>query len=211
MQMKLVLAIVVALLPCHAKAQQQQTEQAGFCESRTPQALHSPKCELAFVVQDLHRTDNVKIPHEPVYHTYSRWELDGRAYIFAYRDIDQRPDDMMADIYLAASGGYKRIGSIEITGMVTGVSTANLTGGNVPDILFQYEGGELHYLTIVRLSGGRVQQVFRYGASAIDVLSQPKPVIEATSKVANLVEQFAWDPHAAKFRKIEQHPFRTSQ
>src|SRR5438445_11754854 len=102
MQMKLVLAIVVALLPCHAKAQQQQTEQAGFCESRTPQALHSPKCELAFVAQDLHRTDNAKIPHEPDYHTYSRWAIDARAHIFASRAIHHRPDHMKAGTLLAA-------------------------------------------------------------------------------------------------------------
>jgi hypothetical protein len=206
--MKLLTCIVVAVL-FTASAGAQGIE--SFCASRTPQALHSPECKWAFVVQDPHRVNDVKIPHEPIYHTYSRWVLGDQTYIFAYRDMDQQPEDMMVDIYLAANGEYKRVGNVEITGMVTGVFTAKLTGDNVPDVVFQYEGGELHYLTIVRLSGGTARQVFRYGASTIDVLSQPKPVIKATSKVANLVEQFAWDPQAEEFRKIDQHPWRETQ
>lgn len=210
MQMKLLLAILLVSLPSFGKVQE-QTEQTGFCASRTPQALHSPQCKWAFVVQDPHRVNDVKIPHEPVYHTYSQWVLGGQTYIFAYRDIEQQPEDMMVDIYLAGNRGYKRVGNVEITGMVTRVFTAKLTGDNVPDVVFGYEGGELHYLTVVRVSGGEARQVFRYGASTMDVVSQPKPMILATSRVANLVEQFAWDPQTEKFRKIEQHPLRKTQ
>jgi hypothetical protein len=202
MQMKLFTFIVMVVLS--AVSAGAQGKESDFCASRTPQALHSVECKWAFVVQDPHRVNDVKIPHEPIYHTFSRWVLGDQRYIFAYRDIDQQPEDMMVDIYLAANGGYKRIGSVEITGMVTGVFTAKLTGQNIPDVVFQYEGGELHYVTIMRAYSGEARQVFRYGASTIDVLSQPTPLIVATSNLTDQVEQFAWDAQTESFRKIEQ-------
>jgi hypothetical protein len=77
-----------------------------------------------------------------------------------------------------------------------------LTGGELPDIVFRFEDGQLQYITIVRLSDKTAQEVFRYGSSAMDILSQPTPMIEAKGKIGNLVEQFAWNPRSKKFRKI---------
>src|SRR5436309_11791298 len=93
----------LTLLGTALAAPQNQVE--TFCASRTTAAYHSPKCDW-FVVNDPHRIENVEIHHEPSYHTYSRWVLDGRTYFFAYRDIDDQPEDIVADIYLAGDTGY---------------------------------------------------------------------------------------------------------
>ena len=208
--MKLLIGIVAAAL--FTTAGGAQSKDSAFCSSRTTEAYHSPKCDWGWVVHDPHRVEDVKIPHEPQYHTYSRWMLDGRTYIFAYRDIDQQPEDMVADIYLARDTHYKLVGSIQHLGeIVTGVSRARLTGAVLPDIVFREDCGELQYVVVVRLSDETAKQVFSYGDRIIDVREQPKPVIIATSKIANLVEQFAWDPQAKKFLKIKQHPWRKDQ
>lgn len=201
--MRVLVGIVAAvLLTASAGA---QSNESGFCASRTTAAYHSPKCDWGWVVHDPHRVEDVKIPHDPQYHTYSRWLLEGHAYIFAYRDIDQQPSDMAADIYVAKSGGYTLVGSVEHLGeIVTGVSEATLTGA-VPDILFREDCGQLHCVVVVRFFDQTAKQVFRYGASKLDVVSEPKPMIVATSQLANQVEQFAWDPQTEKFRKIKQH------
>jgi hypothetical protein len=203
--MKLLACIVAAVL--FTASAGAQSKESAFCASRTTEAYHSPKCDWGWVVHDPHRVEDVKIPHEPQYHTYSRWMLNGHTYntyIFAYRDIEQQPSDMAADIYVADGDRYKLVGSVEHLGeIVTGVSDARLTGAVLPDIVFREDCGELQCVVVVRFSDETARQVFRYGASKIDVLSEPKPVIVARSKLANQVEQFAWDPQAEKFRKIE--------
>jgi hypothetical protein len=182
-----------------------QSKPSGFCASRTTAAYHSPKCDWGWVVHDPHRVEGMKIPHDPQYHTYSRWLLEGHSYIFAYRDIDEQPSDMAADIYVAESKGYELAGSVEHLGeIVTGVSEVALTGA-VPDILFREDCGQLHCVVVVRFSDETAKQVFRYGASKLDVVWEPTPMIVATSKFTNQSEQFAWDPQTEKFRKIEQH------
>jgi hypothetical protein len=186
----------------------QQEKSTEFCSSRTPAAYHSPDCDWGYVVNDSGRFGDVKIPHRPPYHTYSRWVVGDRTYVFAYRDIDDRPDDMVADIYIAEDSHYKLIGNTQIPGIVTAVSTAKLTGDRLPDVVFRFQGGELQYVNIVRLSDEKAEQVFQYGASAIELLSEPKPLIEATSKISNVVEQFAWDPQSYKFRRTSQRPLR---
>jgi hypothetical protein len=181
-----------------------QSKEFSFCASRTTEAYHSPKCDWGWAVHDPGRVENVKIPHEPQYHTYSRWMIDRQTYIFAYRDIDQQPSDMAADVYVAEGDRYKLVGSVEHLGeIVTGVSEARLTGA-VPDILFREDCGQLQCVVVVRFSDETARQVFRYGASKLDVVSKPMPMIVATSKLANEVEQFAWDPQTEKFRKIEK-------
>jgi hypothetical protein len=47
---KLSICIVAAVL--FAASARAQSKESGFCASRTPQALHSPECKWAFVVQD---------------------------------------------------------------------------------------------------------------------------------------------------------------
>jgi hypothetical protein len=200
---------VLTLLGTALAVAQNQVE--TFCASRTTEAYHSLKCDWGFVVNDPHRIENVEIQHEPSYHTYSRWVLDGRTYVFAYSDIDHQPEDIVADIYLAGDTGYKLAGNGRITGLVTGVSTARLTGGELPDIVFRFEGGQLQYMTVVRLSGETAQEVFRHGSSTMDIVSQPRPMIEAKGKIGNLVEQFAWDPRFKRFRKIGQHQWRKTR
>lgn len=210
--MELVLTIVVVLLPSDVKAQKQQTEHTDFCASRTTEAYHSPKCNWGWVVHDPHRAADVKIPHDPSYHTYSRWMLGDRAYVFAYRDIDQLPEDMAADIYLARDTQYKLVGSIQHLGeIVAGVSEARLTGAVLPDVVFREDCGELQCVVVVRFSDETAKEVFWYGASQMEIAIQPKAMIVAKSRVANVVEEFAWDPQAEKFRKIEQHPWRKAQ
>lgn len=204
--MSLLAAIVASVL--FTASAGAQSKVSGFCASRTTEAYHSPKCGWGWVVHDPHRVEDVKIPHEPQYHTYSRWMLDGRTYIFAYRDIDQQPADMAADIYLAEGDRYKLVGSIEHMGeIVTGVSEAKLTGGPLPDIVFREDCGELKCVVVVRFFDEAAKQVFSYGDRTIEVRQEPKPVIIATSRIANLVEEFAWDPRSEKFRKIEQHHY----
>lgn len=200
--MKLFTCIVVAVLfTASARA---QSKESDFCTSRTTEAYHSPKCDWGWV-HDPHRVEVLKISHEPKYHTYSRWMVGQRTYIFAYRDVDQQPSDMAADIYVAGGNGYKLVGSVEHLGeIVTGVSEVKLTGAG-PDVVFREDCGELKCVVVVRFSDETARQVFRYGASKMDVLLEPKPVIIATSTLANQVEQFAWDPQTEKFRKIKQH------
>jgi len=126
-------------------------KQSDYCASRTTEAYHSPKCNWGFVVKDPHRIEGVRIPHKPSYHTYSLWVLGSRRYVFAYRDIGGQPDDMVVDIYRAGNGRYALLGNARITGIVTDVSTARLTGSGLPDVVFRFEGGQLQYLEIVRL------------------------------------------------------------
>ena len=200
--MKLSTCIVVALF--FAASAGAQSKDSAFCASRTAEAYHSPKCDWGWAVHDPNRVENVKIPHDSQYHTYSRWMLNGHTYIFAYRDIDQQPSDMAADIYVAKGDRYRLVGSVKHLGeIVTGVSEARLTGAILPDIVFREDCGELQCAVVVRLSDQAARQVFRYGASKIEVISEPKPVIVARSKLANQVEQFAWDPQGKKFRRIE--------
>jgi len=190
--MKLLTGIVAAaLFTAGAGA---HSKKSDFCASRTTEAYHSPKCDWRWVVHDPHRVEDVQIQHEPLYHTYSRWVLDGQTYVFAYRDIDRRPDDMAADVYLANGDRYKLVGSVEHLGeIVTGVSEVRLTGAFLPDVVFREDCGQLNCVVVVRFSDETARQVFRYGASKIDVLSEPKPMIVATSKIANQIQQFAWE------------------
>jgi hypothetical protein len=198
--------IVATLLLGCAYAQGPQKKETGFCASRTPLALHSPRCKWAFVVGDPHQVANVKIPHEPIYHTYSRWVLGDKTYIFAYRDIDQQPEDMAADIYIARDARYKLVGSIRHLGeIVTGVFEAKLTGSSLPDIVFREDCGELQCLVVVRFSNGTPRQVFWYGASIMHVVTHPRPLIIAKSSIPRLVEEFAWDPKSGKLVKIRQY------
>ncbi len=110
------LTVGIAVIVVAATGALVANAQADFCSSRTPEAYHSPKCDWGWVVNDPHRVERLKIPHEPSYHTYSRSVLDGRTYVFAYRDIDQKPDDMAADVYLAVGNRHKLLGSIQHLG-----------------------------------------------------------------------------------------------
>jgi hypothetical protein len=208
--MRHLLGIVAAVLFTGAGGA--HSKDSGFCSSRTTEAYHSPKCNWGWVVRDPHRVEGVKIRHEPSYHTYSRWMLGDHAYIFAYRDIDQHPEDMVVDIYLASHTHYKLVGSVQHLGeIITRVFTARVTGTAIPDVVLREDCGELECVVVVRFSDETAKQVFSYGDRIIEVRQQPKPAIIATSRIANVVEEFAWDSHAEKFRKIEQHPLRTAQ
>lgn len=206
--MKYVSIILALLFFSSAMAQEKRSE---FCSSRTAMAYHSPDCEWGYVVRDPQRVEDVKIPHKPAYHTYSRWVLDGHTYIFAYRDVERQPDDMAADVYVTSDGGHKLVGTARIPGIVTGVTTAKLTGGELPDVIIRFESGQLQYVDVLRFSAGTAHQVFQYGASTIELVPQPTPMFEATSRVANLVEQFAWDSRSGKFSKISQRVWTKSQ
>jgi len=185
---------------------QSPTRQSGFCDSLTTDAYHSPKCNL-YVVHDPRRVDDIKIPHTPRYHTYSRWVLDHQTVVLAYRDVDKDPMNMVADAYLANGGEYEFLGSAKIPGMVTDVSSAELTGGDLPDIVFFFDGGQLKYVDVLRFSKGKAQDVFEYAASKIEVSTEPKPKIVATSKLSNLVEEFAWDSGSQEFTTISKRPW----
>jgi hypothetical protein len=192
-------ALALALL-------QSPTRQSEFCDSLTTEAYHSPKCS-SYVVHDPKRVDDIKIPHSPHYHTYSRWVFGGQTVVLGYHDVDNDPMDMVADAYLANGEKYRFLGSAQIPGMVTDVSSVKLTGGDLPDIVFRFDGGQLKYVDVLRFSKGRVRLVFQYGASKIEILAEPRPTIEATSKLSNLVEQFAWDPLSKEFSKVSERPW----
>lgn len=185
---------------------QAPTKQSEFCGSFTTEAYHSPKCDQ-YVVRDPKRVDDIKIPHSLHYHTYSRWAFGDQTVFLAYRDVDNDTMNMVADAYLADGGKYRFLGSAKIPGMVTHVSSAELTGGDLLDIVIHFDGGQLKYVDVVRFSKGRARQVFQYGASKIEILMEPKPLIEATSKLSNLVEQFAWDYRSDEFNTISEHPW----
>jgi hypothetical protein len=203
-------SLILAALFCSA-ASTAQEKKASFCSARTTTAYHSPECDWGYAVRDPQRVDDLKIPHKPAYHTYSRWVLDGRTYILAYRDIEDQPDDMVVDVYAAGDGSHKLIGNARIPGIVTGVATTKLTDGELPDVVIRFEGGQLQYVDILRFSRGRVIQVFQYGASTIEVLAEPVPMLKATSRAAHLVEQFAWDSRSGKFSKVSQYALQQSQ
>jgi hypothetical protein len=174
------------------------------CSSRDALTYHSPRCNWGYVVRDPNRTDNITIDHDPPYHTYSRWVLNNETYVFAYRDVDGQPDDMIADIYETRNPGYKLIGDVRIPGIVSNVSFARLTGGELPDVVFRFQGGELQYVDVVRFAAGSAQEVFQYGASTIKIISKPKPMIEAESKKAGLSERFAWNSSTMKFARVDK-------
>lgn len=202
--MRLLIGIVAGAL--FTAAVGAQNKDSAFCSSRTTEAYHSAKCDWGWVVHDPRRVEDVKIPHEPLYHTYSRWVLDSQSYILAYRDIDHRPDDMAADVYLATGNRYKLVGSVQHLGeIVTEVFDARLSGAILPDVVFREDCGELQCVVVVRFSGETANQVFWYGASKVEVTTQPKPMIVARSSLPNLVEEFAWDLKSGKFVKIRQY------
>jgi hypothetical protein len=158
-------------------------------------------------VHDPKRADDIKIPHSPRYHTYSRWAFGDQIVVLAYRDVDNDPKNMAADAYLADGGKYRFLGSAKIPGMVTDVSSADLTGGDLPDIVIQFDGGQLKYVDVLRFSKGKAQDVFQYAASKIEVSTEPKPKIVATSKLSNVVEEFAWDSRSQEFTTISKRPW----
>ena len=187
-------------------------QRSGLCSSRSTEAYHSPKCTWGWVVQDPQRVDDVTIPHKPAYHTYSRWALSGRTFVLAYRDVDEQPEDMEVDIYVADDlSRFTQVGNARIPGRVTDVSVAELTGGGIPDILFHLDSGELKWLDVVSIEGRKANQVFWYGASEIEVSTGPKPTILAKSRLANTVEQFAWNSKSKKFDKIRQYTWHEGQ
>jgi hypothetical protein len=181
---------------------------ADFCSSRTTEAYHSPKCDWGWVVHDPKRVENVTIPHKPAYHTYSHWVLDGGTYIYCLRRHRLHPQRYGGVVYLANGDRYKLVGSVQHLGeIVTGVFAARLTGAALADVVFQTECGELQCIDIIDFSdGAAAREVFSYGASTIEVVSQPKPLIVARSSIANVVEEFIWDPKSSKCVKIRQYP-----
>jgi hypothetical protein len=127
-----------------------------FCSSRTTSSYHSPQCDR-WVVHDQNRVADVRIPHKPEYHTYSRWKLGDRTYVLAYRDVDQQPSDMVADIYLVNEEGYRRVGKISVHDIVTDVSAWSLTESEVPDLVFRAACGHLQCVFVVRFANGTAQ------------------------------------------------------
>jgi hypothetical protein len=199
-------AVVAVLLVASGAAAQSNVSK--FCASRTTAAYHSPKCDWGWVVHDPNRVEDVKIPHRPPYHTYSRWKIGGGTYILAYRDIDMQPDDMEADVYLAREAHYKLVGRVpRLTQVVTGVFTARLTGGILPDLVFRLDSGELHWMAVVRFPKGKAKEVFWYGTSEMEIVTHPKPAILAKSSLPNLVQEFRWDPKSSRFVLVHERPW----
>lgn len=180
---------------------------SDLCDQRTTEAYHSPLCKDNWVVQDPNRVDDVQISHEPPYHTYSSWVVDKQTYIFAYRDIDYDPNDMVTDIYLIKDSSYIPVGIIKIPGYVTNVFTAKLTSKEFQDVFFRSDAGKLQYISIVKLTDGKAEKVFEYGASEIEVKNEGTPMILAKAKTSNIIEQFLWDSTANKFFLAKKFPW----
>lgn len=175
-----------------------------FCSSYTTAAYHSPQCDL-WVVHDPNRVEEVKIPHRPEYHTYSRWVIGEQTYILAYRDVDYQPSDLVADVYLAGSAGNSLIGTIPVYDVVRDVSLVKLNGGETPDLVFRTSCGQLECVFVMHFAKGKAQEVFQYAASKIEILDGKSPEIVAKSRLANLVEEFVWDPKAREFKKTREY------
>ena len=200
--------VPLLLFPRMQEAARSQPDER-FCSQRTTAVYHSPKCGWGYVVHDPRRVEDVSIRHDPPFHTYSRWVLRGKTYIFAYRDVDNRPDDMRVDIY-PENGQGKIVACITITGLETHVSSANLTGKDSQDIVFKYLGGELQYLSIVRFTNTSVKDAFDCAATAIDILLQPEVKIVAKYSIANNVKEFIWDGASNNFVKHQEFPWHRS-
>lgn len=180
------------------------------CSERTTATYHSPKCGWGYVVDDPGRLENISISHDPPYHTYSRWVIRGRAYIFAYRDVGNRPDDMRVDIYRERD--QNRIAAtIAITGLETHVFSTNMTGPDSSDIVFRYLGGELQYVTIMRFTDDSIKDVFDCVASSIDISPWPKSKIVARYRISNIVKEFVWGSASDSFVKTAEFPWRSSR
>lgn len=177
---------------------------SGFCDSLTTEAYHSPQCDW-WVVHDPNRAEDVKIAHKPAYHTYSQWKLGDQTYILAYRDLELQPADMEADVYLANQSGNTLIGKIAVHDAVSNVSAVRLTGGEIPDLLFRTTCGELQCVFVLRFAKGKAWDVFSYGASEMEIVSEPGPRIVAKSRLANVVQEFTWDPHESEFRETRTY------
>lgn len=180
---------------------------SNFCDEKTTEAYHSPLCKKSWVVKDPNRVVDVHIVHDPFYHTYSRWIIDKQTYIFAYRDIDYDPNDMVADIYLVKNNSYIPVGIIEIPGYVVNVFTAKLTSKGFQDVSFRSDAGKLQYISIVRLTEGKAEKVFEYGASEIEVKNEDNPLILAKAKTSNIIEQYIWDYANNKFILTKKFPW----
>jgi hypothetical protein len=175
-----------------------------FCSSYTTAAYHSPQCDL-WVVHDPNRVEDVKILHRPAHHTYSRWTVGDQAYILAYRDVDHQPSDMVADIYLVSEARNNLIGNIRVYDAISDVLEMRLTGGDVPDLLFRSSCGQLECVFVLHFEDGKAQRVFQYAASKIEIMGGKTPEIAAKSKLANLVQEFAWDPKAKEFKETREY------
>src|SRR3974390_111740 len=181
-----------------------------FCSGFTAAAEHSPQCD-EFVVHDPGRVENLKIPHKPAYHTYSRWEFEGQIYILAYRDVDHHPMDMVVDVYLSDPEGYKRIGGMPVYDLVRSVSVMRLTGDAGPDFVFETDTGQLKSIFVLLINKGKATKVFEYGASRMRIVDGEKPKIVAESWLANSVQEFAWDEKAQEFREVRSYRLRKAK
>jgi len=175
-----------------------------FCSSYTAAAYHSPQCDQ-WVVHDPNRVEDVKIAHQPAYHTYSRWILGDQTYLLAYRDVDYQPADMVADVYLASEGANSLVGKLSVFEIVSDVSAVKLTGGEVPDLLFRASCGQLECLSVLRFTKGKAREVFQYAASKIEIVDGAAPKIVVESRLANLVQEFVWDSKAKEFKESREY------
>lgn len=180
---------------------------SSFCDERTTEAYHSPFCKDNWVVRDPNRVDDVQIGHVPSYHTYSRWVIDKRTYIFAYRDIDYDPNDMVVDIYLVKNNSCIPVGFINLPGYVINVFTTKLTSKDFHDVVFRSDAGKLQFISVVKLTGEKAENVFEYGASEIEIKNKDNPMILAKAKTPNIVEQYIWDNANNKFILVKEFPW----
>lgn len=177
-----------------------------FCEQRTTKAYHDPKCGL-WVENDPHRINNFDIPFTPPYHTYSSWNIDSQTYYFAYRDIDYNPSDLVIDVYKIENMKFTQIGEIKINGVVVDILLARLTMAKYPEVVIRHKDGLLQFVSIVKIQDNKVDRIFKYGATEIDIIREPNPRIIAKAITSNRVEEFSWNAVQNIFSKTNDYPW----
>jgi hypothetical protein len=200
-RVKIACTSVLVLLPCGTIA-----SGIDFCDQKTTEVYHSPKCGL-WVEEDPQRVNDINIPFNPPYHTYSRWIIDDQSYILAYRDVDYEPANIIVDFYSVDNKSKVKRGSVNLNGVVVNVLAAKLTGSKYHEIMFRHADGQLQYISIVKIRGNKIKKIFSYGATEIEIIKGLPTRILAKAESSNLVEEYIWVPTSGKFVKNREYPW----
>jgi hypothetical protein len=196
---------------------QSSQTQSDFCQSRTPAALHSEKCPNAFVENDAGKIQDILIQHSPVYHTYSRWDLNGRTFVLAYWDRDNDPINVQADVYAATKdlngeSQYKKLLTIPAFETVDHVFARDLIGKGSEQLVVVSWEGQLEAVRIVQFNGDQARLVFDYAGTKIQFTDKAPYNILVYAKSTNLTELFQWSESRRRFYRVAIKPgFSTAQ
>ncbi len=203
----MILATFLAtLLGLSRLSTQSHQSQKVDCSQPTGLALHSKSCPDALLEEDAGRIEDVAIAHKPIYHTYSRWSIDGLRYILAYWDRDNEVLNLAVDVYredVAASGrlSYARIATVPVFEQAERVFTQDLIGDGDQQLIVLSVMGQLEAIRILQINRRAVRVVLDTAGTRVRVGNKPGSAIEVYGKSANSTEIFRWLPQQKVFRK----------